>query len=954
MSNDHRPNQTNDDACEQANKRPMQLQQNELSKILNTIAQDLLACPIDDNHEAVHATLSSTITAMGALAGAVYFQEQSEELDKAEYFWSTTQLNTTHIKLLTSAHTNALKSQLSGDYWHFSEVGIDSKTGFGTDAGIILPLPTGGQVDACIILAFDKKVEENLPHYSDFLHVLANMLAYSMCRCSEAKLLTLLKERLREGQAYANLGTFEWDLSSGSLFCSERIAPLFGLPPGQSMLSREYLTDAVHANDRDTLMRVVTDAASSGAPYDLEWRVLWPDGSSRWVRGRGGVTRNSTSSSQKMLGTIQDINDQKLAQLSLEEREQELRQVQELAKLGRWYIDMNSDNIIATEETYQIYGLRPGKDTFTLQQITAAVHPADRHMIDKARQHFEQAGRYEMIHRIVRPDGKIRNVVTMGFASKFSENTPTAITCTVQDITHHVQLEEHLRESEQRFAFAVEGAGDAIWDWNIVTNEIEYSGLSENFLGYDSNELPSQIDILSALLHDEDRERLEKSHGQCVRGETESYKEELRMRCKDGSYKWILCRASVVSRDDNGKAVRIIGIHSDISDSKANEAELIAARDEAERANLAKSDFLSHMSHELRTPMNAILGFSQLLEQDHSLSADNADKVAEISKAGAHLLRLINEMLDLAKVEAGKIELSLEAVPVTDLLVDVARLLNPLAANNGIKISTDEIDAIAVASDKMRLKQVLINLLSNSIKYNRDGGHVTISASCINTNTVRIAIKDTGIGIAPPALNEIFHPFNRHRANDTEVEGAGIGLTLTKALVELMNGSIGVESTVGEGSCFWVDLPIAQITDQVTTPQLTTNDYPTNQNKAEHKTVLYIDDNPVNLKLVKHILATVPNISLVEALSGEAGINIAEAIQPDLLLVDINMPGIDGYEVLHILKNKPAFADKHFVAVTANAMAADVAKGKAAGFSEYLSKPFNISEFKSVLCRLLA
>ncbi|OYT93451.1 MAG: hypothetical protein CFE43_04225 [Burkholderiales bacterium PBB3] len=417
---------------------------------------------------------------------------------------------------------------------------------------------------------------------------------------------------------------------------------------------------------------------------------------------------------------------------------------------------------------------------------------------------------------------------------------------------------------------------------------------------------------------------------------------QLTIQRKDGS---VFTSASNVGfiRDDDGRVQYSFNIFTDFSAELARRAELAGAKDEAERANLAKSDFLSSMSHELRTPMNAILGFAQMLEYDQDLNADQQDSVQEIMKAGQHLLALINEVLDLAKIESGKLDVSLESVILAELLKDCRDLIQTLATAHNVRLEFAVPAGLTARADHTKLKQALINLLSNAVKYNRVGGSVTASVQVMPEGLLCIAVSDTGAGIAPERLGDLFQPFNRLGADTGTVEGTGIGLTITRRLVELMGGTVEVHSTVGVGTTFSIVLP--QGPDVLPAEDDCEVGFAcATESGALERTVrvLSIDDNPINLRLIEVVLARRPNFKLTSAAEPEQGIELALANTPDIVLLDIDMPRLDGYQVLGILKADARFRHVPFVAVTANAMPADVARGLAAGFDGYLTKPVDV------------
>lgn len=408
------------------------------------------------------------------------------------------------------------------------------------------------------------------------------------------------------------------------------------------------------------------------------------------------------------------------------------------------------------------------------------------------------------------------------------------------------------------------------------------------------------------------------------------------------------------ARDDAEEAYRQLQTHHQNLELLVTErtAELEKTKDEAVQANQAKSEFLSRMSHELRTPMNAILGFAQLLELDE-LSVNQRDGVSEILSAGNHLLSLINEILDLAKIEAGKTTLSREAIDLNELIDECTVLTKPLLAARGINISTETtVEAAHVWADRVRTKQVLLNLLSNAVKYNRDHGQIVVRLAPGNTGMIRTTVRDTGMGISEDKIPFLFDAFNRLGAENTQVEGAGIGLTISKKLVEAMAGNITVTSTVGVGSEFAVELPIS---DTVAAAALepARKLSPDRSHTDLASTVLYVEDNPANLRLVKGILTARPHITLITAHDPLLGLEFAQHHQPHLILLDINLPGIDGFEVLRRLRDNNTTAHIPILAVSANVMPKDVARGKAAGFADYITKPINVPEFLATVDRFL-
>ncbi|MGM0554257.1 MAG: response regulator [Pseudomonadota bacterium] len=634
------------------------------------------------------------------------------------------------------------------------------------------------------------------------------------------------KERLRRGQFYANIGTWEWNMVTGELFWSERIAPLFGHPEGDLETSYDNFMAAVHPDDRQAVMDAVNASVEHDWPYEIEHRVVWPGGRVRWLLELGAVQRDAEGRATSMIGVVQDVDDRKRAQMALAERERQLLEAQALASLGNWAADLETGELFWSDEVYRIFGYEPGGIRPSVEVFYGAVHPDDRARVNESERHAESIGHHDVIHRILRPDGSIRHV-------------------------------HELAQAET---------------------------------------------------------------------------------------------------DARGELVRLAGTVQDVTKQMEFEVALVAAREEADRANQAKSEFLSSMSHELRTPLNAILGFGQLLEYDDSLGQEPRENVREILRAGKHLLELINEVLDLAKVESGRIELSLEPVEVCPVIQECLSLVATAADKRDIQLGHQGLEGAVVRADRTRFKQVLLNLLSNAVKYNREGGRVTLKAQYKGDHWLRIRVIDTGPGIPEDRLAELFQPFNRLDAEGSGIEGTGIGLTITRRIVELMDGTVGVHSEVGVGSTFWIELPL-EATGRTLVDHETTapgGEAADRDRAVEQRwTVLYIEDNPANLRLVEHLLGRRPQVHLLTAHVPELGIELALARRPDLILLDINLPGMDGYQVLEVFQHEDDLKDTPVVAITANAMPRDVKRGRAAGFREYLTKPIDVEEFFQVVDRYL-
>jgi PAS domain S-box-containing protein len=412
-------------------------------------------------------------------------------------------------------------------------------------------------------------------------------------------------------------------------------------------------------------------------------------------------------------------------------------------------------------------------------------------------------------------------------------------------------------------------------------------------------------------------------------------------------------------RDRGGQVVGAVLVFRDVTERKRldqvmheKNAELEDARALADKANLAKSEFLSSMSHELRTPLSAILGFAQLMESaSPQPTVSQKRSIEQILKAGWYLLDLINEILDLALVESGKLSLSLEPISLSEIMHECQVMMEPQAQKRGVGVAFPRFGApYFVRADRTRLKQILINLLSNAVKYNKVGGTAVVNCIASPPGRIRVSVTDTGAGLPPEQLARLFEPFNRLGQGVSGEEGTGIGLVVCKRLVELMGGAIGVESAVGKGSVFWIEFDLtaapqfaagaAALAAAARTPF---------EAGARVRTLLYVEDNPANLMLVEDLIARRPDIQLLSAANGIGGIEIAHASRPDVILLDINLPDVSGIEVLRILTEDASTAHIPVVALSANAMPRDIEKGMKAGFFRYLTKPIKVNEFMDTL-----
>lgn len=539
-----------------------------------------------------------------------------------------------------------------------------------------------------------------------------------------------------------------------------------------------------------------------------------------------------------------------------------------------------------------------------------------------------------------------------------------------QNLEHQVeQRTAEIRQAMEQLNDAQYIAQVGSWELDLINGELIWTDEIFHLFELDKEQFGASYEAFLNAIHPDDRDAVNDAYRRSLQTQ-EAYEITHRLLMPDGRVKYVTERG-VSCFNTEGKPIRSVGTVQDVTTLKQTEMALkqlndeleervqqrtellYQAKEEADRANSAKSEFLSRMSHELRTPMNAIMGFAQLLETDEEtpLTLDQADNVREIRHAGRHLLELINEILDLARIETGRLALSLEPVELPVLITECMGLLQPLTLEQGIKLALDKDGVTTVQADRLRLRQILLNLLSNAIKYNCHEGTVQISCSLVGEGRVKIEICDSGRGIAAADLPRLFKPFERIESAYDGIEGTGIGLALSKRLIEAMDGSIGVESVVGTGSTFWIELATANMdiypSADADIDALVQNTY------ESARMLLYIEDNPANLRLVQKIISTHTQLEMLDAHTAEEGLKLAMAHHPDLIMLDINLPGMNGFDALRHLHNDPITSDIPVIAISANAMERDIKKGLSAGFTDYLTKPLDIPKFLALLDTLL-
>jgi PAS domain S-box-containing protein len=630
---------------------------------------------------------------------------------------------------------------------------------------------------------------------------------------------------------------------------------------------------------------------------------------------------------------------------------------------GFWEWNLSSQHIDWSGGFWERLGYGPEDfdDISDSNKVISFMHPDDRdYAINAARLHLRFGEPLDITYRIRTKQGDYIWTQVRADSIRDESGRVTSMSGINFDITDIKKVEAALRDSEARQIRIVQASNDGIWEWYPNRGGFHFSQRCWELLGYrDVDDVVTngedKLRIWRTHIYPKDLEKFDTALSDHVSLHT-PFDVEYRLVNIQGEIRWVRARGKAIF-DEKGNLEVMSGSNMDITEVKRAEERVLQAKEMAERANKAKSQFLSSMSHELRTPLNAILGYTQLFAYDGNLNEEQLGSLREIRKAGEHLLQLINDVLDLAKIESGNMTVSMEPVLLSRLIPECLTLTQPQADARAIKLHSHlhNLDHLYVMSDHIRLKQVMLNLMSNAIKYNHVGGEVELSLHQPSPNRLRIQVKDTGRGIPLTRQAEVFQPFNRLSAENSNIEGSGVGLVITKQLVEMMNGSLDFTSQENHGSTFWIDLPLAVNWDRSSAEKARRFDDTTPSElilDRQYK-VLYIEDNPTNIRLMQQIFARYPLLELDTAEEAFLGVYKARSLEFDVIILDINLPGMDGYEVLQVLKSDPATEHIPVIGLSANAMPYDIEKGKHSDFYDYLTKPVEISKLMHLLNQLL-
>jgi PAS domain S-box-containing protein len=726
-----------------------------------------------------------------------------------------------------------------------------------------------------------------------------------------------------------------FDPQKGLVWANPSVVGVLGYE--QEELGHIDLADLVHPEDLGEPTEDLEDFPRDGSTLVLEVRCRAKDGGWRWLEWTGSWEE----ATGLLYGAARDVTDRRLARAALARNERLMQAMLDHSTAAVYVEDLDERYLLVNDAFLTIVGRDRDEVIGRRAAEVWAPRPNPGADVDPL---VMASGESVTRDDVVDTEVGSRTYMTVRFPVRDGAGHTIGLAGIATDITGRTEAEEALAERERLLDTIVRACPDIVTILDGSGRVREVSQASARILGYDLRDPVHEE--LEALLHPEDLPAIYREYAKLLTREKPQIGLRYRVRHRDGHWVTLDTRGQVIVGEDN-RAEGAVVVSRDITADLVFETELEEALRTAEEASAEKSQFLSRMSHELRTPLNSVMGFAQLLGMDE-LGDEQSQAVGHIVRAGQHLLNLIDEVLDIARIESGRLDLTLLPVPVTTVVADALDLARPLAEDRHITLVAD-LAAIAatthVRADRQRLMQVLLNLLSNGVKYNDPEGRVVVSAT-MEGDAVALAVSDTGPGIDPHDAERVFRPFDRLGAERTDVQGTGVGLTLSKHLVEQMGGTIALASEPGRGATFTVTLPLAE--PEVPPPVRRRQPGGAWQGTGVLR-VLHIEDNLANLELVDQVLTRAGTVDLRAAMFGGLGLELAREEPPDLVLLDLHLPDIPGTEVLDRLRADPATATVPVVVVSADATPEQVRGLQDRGVLAYLTKPIDVQELLGVV-----
>jgi PAS domain S-box-containing protein len=746
------------------------------------------------------------------------------------------------------------------------------------------------------------------------------------------------------------VGIFRSDASGQTIYANDRACQLVGVSL-KDVLGLQW-SSYIHPEDRERVFQVWQDAVTHQRPWQGEYRLVHPSGKVTWVLSQADIEQEDTGSVIGYVGTLTDISDRKLAEEQLRKSEAALVRAQRVAHVGSWELDVATKKLTWSEELFYIFGFDPNTSEPSYGEYFQYIHPDDRPLLE---QYFDRAitdgTPYETDLRILRTDGSIRYLEARGEAVRDQQGRVVRLFGTALDISDRKLAEDALRRYERIVSATTDSM--CLLDCNYT-----YQLVNQAYLTLHEKQLAEILGYtVGEILGAERFETLLKPHlDQCLAGEVVNY--QMWLEYPTVGKQFIGITYAPYFEVNNTISGIVVSIRN-LTDLKQVEVELQKAKEAAEVANQAKSIFLANMSHELRTPLNVILGFTQVMSRDSSLTPDQRENIDIISRSGNHLLSLINDILDLSKIEAGCITLDESSFDVIAQLRSLQDMLRQKAEAKGLQLNLEIAPEVPqyIRADANKLRQTLINLLGNAIKFTQKGSVTLRVASRLtdkpSSNPIPpsphlplslsphllFEVSDTGVGIAPTELDAIFDAFAQSQAGKISPEGTGLGLTITRNFVRLMGGDITVSSTLGQGSTLQFEIPVhLALASDVQPLQTSRQVIGLAPNQPPYR-ILVADDQPENRQLMVKLLAQL-GLEVWEAKNGEEAVALWQQWQPHLIWMDIRMPIMDGYEATQQIRSSEESRASVIIALTAHASRNDRALALSAGCNDFVSKPF--------------
>lgn len=767
-----------------------------------------------------------------------------------------------------------------------------------------------------------------------------------------------LRERLDGILVGSEEGFWDWHIQTGERWFSERVYQILGEPDiGQNANPIDWRS-RLHPEDLPTFDAAMECRLSTGEQSIVEYRLCHASGADCWIRDRGGVvSRSETGEPLRMSGSFIDITQERRQRIGSDLNRELLQRAEAIARIGGWKLDLVNDELFWTDQTYRIHEVpmtyRPDVSR-AIEFYERSSRPAIIKAIEMAREKGESFD-LELAFRTA----KGRRLWVRAIGEPIYEGSQiVGLHGTFQDISERKRSEMALLQSEQRYKLAVESAADGIWEWDIVLGKMTLDPLCCQILGYPPAEAATSLETWTKLIHPDDVANFTAVFQAYLDNKTPHFDSRHRMRAHGGEWKWIQTRGKIVARSATGQPLHMTGTHKDISFDKEVEEQLRAAYRAAQEATRAKTEFLANMSHEIRTPMTAILGFSENLQRDDLNEQERRNAITTIRRNGEHLLTVINDILDLSKIEAGKVSVEKIKCSPTRIACETIDLLKLRADAKGLALKAEIVGEVPteIETDPTRLRQILVNIIGNAIKFTELGGvRVVIRFVPDDANPkLRFDVIDTGIGMDKTEMSRLFRAFSQADSTmSRRFGGTGLGLVISRRFAELMGGTLTAESEPGRGSRFSVTISTGDVSNAVFTRDVPNVDEDVHierpkdadGNRLEAR-ILVAEDGPDNQRLISMLLRKIGATAVIAG-NGHEAVQMYKSTCDttqafDLVLMDMQMPVLDGYEATRLLRARGC--QLPIIALTAHTMRGDREKCMNAGCTDYLTKPIRRAE----------